>query len=225
MHTCRCYCASIAVAVILVIIVGNISLYYYLFHGAKTSYVTKIHQMRLLNSTYLPNYYNLTKLTIEKYNESASIVNFEGEVFIDLDESVYLQVDMYHSKPNTTEYDQWSFHLPNMTICTYNLLYYKHFLMEKMKNISNFPQFGSDDSTCIKKVSDSGQIRKNRLFFMWKSKKKITKCILCTPCIFYHIICIRIFTGKILDKRLYHQNNTLNGLFATWHIQIRIYFS
>lgn len=170
MHTCRCYCASIAIALILIVIVFNIALYYYLFHGEKKMYATKVVQMQLLNSSYLPNYYNLTKLTIEKYNESVSNFNFEGEVFIDLDESVYLRVDMYHSKPNSTEFDQWSFHLPNMTICTYNSLYYKHFMMEDLKNNSNFPQFGPDDSTCSKKVSDSGQMRTNQ--FLPRKKKQ-----------------------------------------------------
>lgn len=170
MHGCRCYCATIAIALTLVIIVGCIALYYYLFHGENKSYVTKIDQMRLLNSSHLPNYYNLTKLTIEKHNESVSIVNFEGELFIDLDESVYIQVDMHHSKPNSMEYDQWSIHLPNMTICTYNLLYYKHFVMERLKNDSNFPQFGPDDSTCIKKVSSSGQMySENENRFMRKT--------------------------------------------------------
>lgn len=90
---------------ILVVTVANLTLYYYLFHGEKKSYVTKIDQIRFLNSSHLPNYYNVTRLTIEKYNESVSIVNFEVELFIDLDESVYLQMDMYHSKPNTIEYD------------------------------------------------------------------------------------------------------------------------
>lgn len=117
-------------------------------------YIAKIDQMRLLNSTNLEGYYNLKKLTMDEYNASSTIVNLDGEIFIDLDETVFLQVNLYHFKENSS---QLLIHLPNMTICSYNRIYYKHFLMKSLKNVSNFPQFEADESTCVKKVSNSVQ--------------------------------------------------------------------
>lgn len=60
-------------------------------------------------------------------------------------------------------------------------------MIEHLKNISNFPQFGPEGgSMCFKKVSVSGQTWKNRYFFV--KYKNNRECILCTPCILYTLL-------------------------------------
>lgn len=64
-------------------------------------------QVVLGNSTYLDRYYNLTQCRIAKYNRTTYVLNYEIEMFFDLDENVFVEAEIYKSFLNNNQYTRY----------------------------------------------------------------------------------------------------------------------
>lgn len=111
-------------------------------------YSVVLDQANILTTSYVEGIYNISLFRAGKFNRTTSVLNFEGEFFVDLDESAYIEVQLYLSREHN-EFEKSLFHVPNITYVEFNRKYYRNTLMPGLKLTSNFPQFGPDEQAFI----------------------------------------------------------------------------
>lgn len=121
---------------------------------AQISYTITLDQVKLLNSSYVPGYYNVTTFRVAKYNRTTFVFNFYGEILTDIDDAVFFQAELYYSRLNNNQYYLTPGRIPKMTYYTFLNKFYRNVLMEGLKNTSNLPQLKPNENGCPqKKVS------------------------------------------------------------------------
>lgn len=61
-------------------------------------------QMNVLNTTYMPGYYNISELRVTKFSRNEYGVNANFELFVDFDEDIYLEIQLYMKRVMGHEY-------------------------------------------------------------------------------------------------------------------------
>lgn len=117
------------------------------------SYTVALDQVFLYNSTALDGFYNVTQMRIAKYNRTTFVLNFDGEIYFDVDETVFLQVEFYVSQFNNNQYQKSPFRVPKLTFCDFMKRLYVPWWQKDLKHTSNLPQFEPNEKPCpLKKV-------------------------------------------------------------------------
>lgn len=110
-------------------------------------------RIELLNASYVKDIYNVSLLRVAKYNRTAYVLNLSVEFYTDLSNEISIEVLFYYNRLNNNQYNKSPFHIKKASLCEMGEKYYKGFLMEQMKDYSNFPQYGPSQPFCpAKKV-------------------------------------------------------------------------
>lgn len=121
---------------------------------AEISYETTYDQVVLESAPYVPGYYNMSQFRVSKYNRSVYVLNVKIEYFIDLDETVFVEIEVFRSQLNNNQYEKSPFRVPKMDYCSYLKGPYQRIMMDGLKNCSNFPQADDIEKNCLlKKVN------------------------------------------------------------------------
>lgn len=145
----------------------NLLIVFVLFFGfnssllipSKKSYTISFDQAVLLNSTYVPDFYNISKFRVSKFNRTTYVFNLEADIFMDLDESVSIEIEFYYSRFGNNQYEKSPLGVPQKSFCAFMKQQYRSLFMEGLKNVSNFPQTDEIEKSCsLKKV--------NHVYFM-----------------------------------------------------------
>lgn len=101
-------------------------------------------QAKFLSSNVVDGVYNIRQFRAAKFNRTATVLNVDLDLYIDLDESIFVEVTTYRSRLSNNQYERLPFGVPNMTWTEYTRRYYKPVLMKGFGECSNLPQFESD---------------------------------------------------------------------------------
>lgn len=118
---------------------------------AQKFYDITLDQVNLLNSSYVPGYYNISVLRISKFNRTTFVYNLEADILIDLNEEVFFEVEIYRSRLNNNQYTKSPARVPKLSYCEFLNTHYKKILMEGLKDTSNFPQLKPNENGCPQK--------------------------------------------------------------------------
>lgn len=112
----------------------------------RSQYTYTYDQVKIVYAS--PEFFNISVFRIQKYNRTTYVLNWEFETFVDLDETVFGQLEAYVSRFNNNQFVQTPFRVPKMNACDYFKGPYRANMMEYIKNYSNFPQYAPDDPVC-----------------------------------------------------------------------------
>lgn len=105
------------------------------------------------NSTYVEGRYNFSRCRITRFNRTKYVFETEFELMVDLNSDYSFELSYHYNRLSNNQYTRMPFQLPQMSVCLLFELYYKPYMMENVKNISNFPQYESNEPACpFKKV-------------------------------------------------------------------------
>lgn len=89
-----------------IIIILSTSILYGLVNTSNKTYTASMDTLELLTASYVPDYYNISVFRVAKYNRTTHVLNWDIELFIDLDESVSLEIQLYVSRLNNNQYQR-----------------------------------------------------------------------------------------------------------------------
>lgn len=121
--------------------------------------------MNLLNTTYLPGYYNISELRVTKFSRNEYGVNANFELFIDFDEKIYLEIQLYMKRIMGHEYAKSPFGFQRKP---FPEAFQKYYVIQKkiidgMQGYSNIPPLTKGERYIWKKVQ-SISIFEEKLF-------------------------------------------------------------
>lgn len=107
----------------------------------------------IVGSTYVEGRYNFSRCRITRFNQTTYGFETEFELMVDLGSDYSFELSYHYNRLSNNQYTRMPFQLPKMSLCLLFDLYYKPYMMENVKDISNFPQCKSNESVCpFKKV-------------------------------------------------------------------------
>lgn len=102
-------------------------------------------------------------IRIGKFNRTAYVLNANVEFNNTARENIQIQLRFHFNRLNNNQYSRMPMEVPKQTICKLGEKYYRPFLMNQVKNCSNFPQYKLGESMCpILPVNDL-KLRKNKI--------------------------------------------------------------
>lgn len=108
----------------------------------------------IVNSTYIEGRYNFSRCRITRFNRTTYVFETEFDLMVDLNNDYGFKLSYHYNRLSNNQYTRMPFELPKMTLCTFLEKYYRSYMMEYAKTISNFPQLKSGESICpFKKVN------------------------------------------------------------------------
>lgn len=105
-------------------------------------------RIELLNSSYIEGYYNVSEFRITKFNRTSYVWNMNAALYRDLDESIEIEVTFHYNRLNNNQYNKSPMSLRKDKFCNIAEKYYRKFIMEPMKDVSNFPQLKPEEPVC-----------------------------------------------------------------------------
>lgn len=110
-------------------------------------------RVEILNKTYVDGFYNVSTLRVQKFNRTKHVVNLNAELLMDIDETIFMEINFYYNRLNNNQYSKTPARLPKTALCKVFDTYYRDLYMENFKEASNFPQYQPDEPACpINKV-------------------------------------------------------------------------
>lgn len=110
-------------------------------------YTVQIEAAKLLNSSYLEGYYNVSRLSVSKFNRSIIVVNFEIEFLTDFNEDYVFDIAFYTKRRAGMNWSKNLYYWPKLPLC-YLLKELDLFTMEGYNN-TNFPRYDKDVKQCV----------------------------------------------------------------------------
>lgn len=96
---------------------------------------------------------NISEFRVKKYNRTTYVIDWEFESYIELDETIFVQGEIFVSRMNNNQYTKTPFRIPKMNFCEFLKGPYANHLMQNLKNVSNLPQFERNEPRCpLKRV-------------------------------------------------------------------------
>lgn len=118
-----------------------------------SSNVAQYDGVYLLNSSHVPDYYNISQFRIAKFNRTAYGLNFNSELFTDIDEDYQVSTSFHYNRLNNQQYYKTIIRIPKVEFCRLMDKTYTTFLMKGLKDHSNLPIIKSPQKLCpFKKV-------------------------------------------------------------------------
>lgn len=108
----------------------------------------QLDRVELLNQTYMEGFYNLSEFRVTKFNRTSYVWNAEVEMFSDIDDKLKLEVTFHHNRLNNNQYNKSPMQISKDTLCNIAEKYYRKFIMNDIKDISNFPQLKAGEPVC-----------------------------------------------------------------------------
>lgn len=100
---------------------------------------------------YFKDLYNISEVRISKFNHTTPVLNFRGEIFVDIDENFEVEVTYHYNRLNNNQYNKMPMIIKKSKVCAILDKYYTKFLMMDLKNCSNLPQFEPSEKFCPRK--------------------------------------------------------------------------
>lgn len=96
-------------------------------------------------------------IRIKKFNRTAYVL--DGGLMLPHDlreeDNIQIELNVYHSRLGNQQFVKSPFKLPKDSLCNYVNVHYRKYLMEPMKDCSNFPHLEPEENGCpLKKVSN-----------------------------------------------------------------------
>lgn len=79
------------------------------------SYVMNVQRVELLNATLVPEYYRCETLRVSKINRTTYGFNMAGDLYSDINENSFFEVDSYHKRAPDQPYSKSIFHWERMS--------------------------------------------------------------------------------------------------------------
>lgn len=112
-------------------------------------------QAKLMSSTYLEGYYNFSEFRVSKFARFSYGLNQKFELFVDFDENIFLQIQIYWRRSNAHEYRQLLHHLKRLPFPDFHQTYFTFVkpMVDGFQNCSNIPPFEYGKRYIWKKVN------------------------------------------------------------------------
>lgn len=120
----------------------------HLINSNQSVYTIQIDEAKFLNSTYLEGYYNISRITVSKFNRTQFVFNADFEFLTDLNENFVYDVAIYVKRKAGQSWSKNLYNYPNYSFCD-TMKKYRQYSMEDFKAVSNFPQFDKNDESCV----------------------------------------------------------------------------
>lgn len=101
-----------------------------------------------VNSTFLQDFYNFSMIRIGKYNRTTYVLNANAEFNNTAREDIKIKLRFHFNRLNNNQYTRMPMEVPKQTICQLGEKYYRPYLMNQVKNCSNFPQYKPGEPMC-----------------------------------------------------------------------------
>lgn len=110
-------------------------------------------RVELLNSTLIEGIYNISTFRISKFNHTAHVLNVNFELFINLDQNFFLEVNFYHNRLNNNQYTKSLLQVPNTNACFLINKFWSVGFEHLTRNDTNLPEAKAGKTICpIEKV-------------------------------------------------------------------------
>lgn len=125
-----------------------------IYNGAIVSTVDILpERVELVNSTYVEGCYNFSRCRIHRFNRTMYVFEAEFEVMVDLNEEFFFELHFHYNRLGNNQYSKMPYGFPKMPFCAFLEKYYKAYVMNDIKTISNLPQLKRTEPVCpFKKV-------------------------------------------------------------------------
>lgn len=104
-------------------------------------------EVKLLNSTYLEGYYNISNLIVTKFNRSTFVFNADFELLMDSTEDFIMDITFYSKRRAGMNWSKSSYYFPKRSPCE-RLELFKSYRMNGY-NGSNMQPRQEDDGHCV----------------------------------------------------------------------------
>lgn len=171
-------------------------------------------RIELINGSYAENLYNISLLRVGKFNRTTYVLNFEGELFVDIPIDLSIEAAFYYNRFNNNQFYKTPARIPKESICSVGNKYYTNFLMAQLEDCSNFPQLGKDEPFCpFSKVSQFD------IFLKKFNENKFTmKFNSIHAFLLKHTI---PFSGQVLGQKLCPQASKFTKIRRKWLLESR----
>lgn len=116
-------------------------------------FTVQVDEVKLLNSTYLEGYYNISRLTVTKLNRSTFVLNTEFDLLSDTNDDYFMSGAYYLKRRAGMHWSKSLYFWPKQSICLGFITFYKY--AEKGYNNTNIPHFDATSEKCLlSKVSN-----------------------------------------------------------------------
>lgn len=76
--------------------------------------------------SYLKDFYNIMEVRISKFNRTTAVLNFHGDLYIDVDKDFEVDVTYHYNRFNNNQYNKMPMGIPRMNAC--NIKHMPNFL-------------------------------------------------------------------------------------------------
>lgn len=114
-------------------------------------YTIQLDEAKFLNSSYLEGYYNLSRLTVSKFNRSTFVMNVDLELLVDLNDDYFFDTAYYSKKIACHSWSKNLYYWKNQSQCLV-LETFRYFAVKGYNN-TNVPLFKKDEQCLLRKVN------------------------------------------------------------------------
>lgn len=111
-------------------------------------------RIELLNSSYIEGVYNMSLFRIGKFNRTTYVLNWNIELFVDIDDSWEIGISYYYNRINNNQYNKTPMRVARNSMTKVLDNFYEFIVTDALKNNTNFPfERVNGKFPTIKKVS------------------------------------------------------------------------
>lgn len=90
----------------ILLIINFVWFFIFISHWNTVSCEIYYDRIELLNSSYLPDFYNVSLLRISKFNRTTYVMNLNVDFLQDFGEDIEMQTDFYYNRFNNNQYSK-----------------------------------------------------------------------------------------------------------------------